>query len=292
MAAVSAFDRLMATSLPSAAPKHRPKLDELRSDTTLTHLAKRLSLAPSKGARHRFDVAPGNDYITIAPGIYHFPKALTADAQESLVWQCDNDVMQWSDTEPKYPAKLQPVSTLGFTSMYAVGAGRRWSYGSDTKRLHDTGDCAALPASFAKAYATMINACPFFFPESLECTMAYVNYYPREWGKLGWHSDRDASRKSTVRGDPVVSFSVGDTANFDFAIPRALDEAKLGLSNGLTCLNQPVTRTVRVRLKSGDALVFGGPARQVRHRVASIDARTSTAPMVAGRLNVTLRSWG
>lgn len=105
-----------------------------------------------------------------------------------------------------------------------------------------------------------------------------VNFYTTQ-GRLGLHQDRDESRGSLEKGLPIVSISVGDSAEFFFGDARDLSTAK------------------KVILKSGDVVIFGGPSRHIFHGVQSIVShsapeylleKTSLSP---GRLNLTFRQF-
>ncbi|KAL3654792.1 hypothetical protein CASFOL_000578 [Castilleja foliolosa] len=105
-----------------------------------------------------------------------------------------------------------------------------------------------------------------------------VNYYTTT-GRLGLHQDRDESRESLRKGLPVVSISIGDSAEFLYSDYRDVDEAE------------------SVLLESGDVLVFGGESRHVFHGVKTIirntaprDLRKQTG-LRPGRLNLTFRKY-
>ncbi|XP_010487202.1 PREDICTED: uncharacterized protein LOC104765221 [Camelina sativa] len=114
---------------------------------------------------------------------------------------------------------------------------------------------------------------PFMSPD-----ICIVNFYTST-GRLGLHRDKDESEKSIRKGLPVVSFSVGDSAEFLYG--DQLDEA---MAETLV-------------LESGDVLLFGGKSRNIFHGVRSI--RKDTAPKVLlqetslrpGRLNLTFRQY-
>ncbi|CAL1378499.1 unnamed protein product [Linum trigynum] len=105
-----------------------------------------------------------------------------------------------------------------------------------------------------------------------------VNFYAAN-GRLGLHQDRDESRESLDRGLPVVSISIGDSAEFLYGDTRNVNEAK------------------RVMLESGDVLIFGGKSRHVFHGVASIIPDSAPTTLVRetgmrqGRLNLTFRQY-
>ncbi|XP_010501672.1 PREDICTED: uncharacterized protein LOC104778965 [Camelina sativa] len=114
---------------------------------------------------------------------------------------------------------------------------------------------------------------PFMSPD-----ICIVNFYTST-GRLGLHRDKDESEKSIRKGLPVVSFSVGDSAEFLYG--DQMDEA---MAETLV-------------LESGDVLLFGGKSRNIFHGVRSI--RKKTAPKVLlqetslrpGRLNLTFRQY-
>lgn len=105
-----------------------------------------------------------------------------------------------------------------------------------------------------------------------------VNFYT-DSGRLGLHQDKDESQKSLDRGLPVVSFSIGDTAEFLYSSEKDIDRAN------------------NVLLESGDVLIFGGKSRLIYHGVSSIKPGTASKNLSAktnlkpGRLNLTLRQY-
>ncbi|XP_071688439.1 DNA N(6)-methyladenine demethylase ALKBH1D-like [Rutidosis leptorrhynchoides] len=105
-----------------------------------------------------------------------------------------------------------------------------------------------------------------------------VNFYS-ESGKLGFHQDEDESEMSLKKGLPVVSFSIGDSAEFLYGETWNPDDAE------------------KVILESGDVLIFGGKSRHIFHGVSYIlpdTAQTSlieSTDMRPGRLNLTFRKY-
>ena len=77
-----------------------------------------------------------------------------------------------------------------------------------------------------------------------------VNWYGAA-SRMGLHQDKDESPASLERGAPVVSISIGDTAKFLFGGVKRRDPVETLL------------------LQSGDAFVFGGPARLRYHGVSA-----------------------
>ncbi|KAL2899974.1 Alpha-ketoglutarate-dependent dioxygenase AlkB-like protein [Bienertia sinuspersici] len=105
-----------------------------------------------------------------------------------------------------------------------------------------------------------------------------VNFYS-EIGRLGLHQDRDESTESVTKGLPVVSFSLGDSAEFLYADHRNENKAE------------------NVILESGDVLIFGGQSRHVFHGISSIIPNSAPHILLQetklrpGRLNLTFRQY-
>ncbi|KAF5476365.1 hypothetical protein F2P56_008089 [Juglans regia] len=105
-----------------------------------------------------------------------------------------------------------------------------------------------------------------------------VNFYTTS-GRLGLHQDRDESRESLCKGLPVVSLSLGDSAEFLYGDQRNVDNAE------------------RIFLESGDVLFFGGKSRHIFHGVSSIIPKSAPKALLEetrlrpGRLNLTFRQF-
>ena len=100
-----------------------------------------------------------------------------------------------------------------------------------------------------------------------------INWYGSD-GRMGLHQDKDESPASIDAGLPVVSLSFGDTARFLFGGVRRRD---------------PVDT---ILLESGDAFVFGGPARLRYHGVSRIVPGTAPPTLgIEGRFNLTFRQY-
>lgn len=105
-----------------------------------------------------------------------------------------------------------------------------------------------------------------------------VNFYTTS-GRLGLHQDRDEREETLRKGLPVVSFSIGDSAEFLYSNQRDVFNAD------------------KVLLESGDVLIFGGESRRIFHGVASILPNTSPQVLLKetnlrpGRLNLTFRQY-
>jgi DNA oxidative demethylase len=107
----------------------------------------------------------------------------------------------------------------------------------------------------------------------LDADLCILNYYEAE-GRMGLHQDKDESPRSLAAGVPVVSISLGDTARFLFGGARRRDPVEALL------------------LESGDAFVFGGPARLRYHGVSRILPGTAPPELgLIGRYNLTFRQY-
>ncbi|KAL9247254.1 hypothetical protein vseg_020704 [Gypsophila vaccaria] len=112
---------------------------------------------------------------------------------------------------------------------------------------------------------------------SVKPDVCLVNYYAPRTGRLGLHQDKDESRKSLDKGIPIVSFSLGDSAEFLYSDQRDAEKAE------------------KVILESGDVLIFGGKSRHIFHGVPTITPDTAPKLLLdetnfrPGRLNLTFR---
>ena len=93
-----------------------------------------------------------------------------------------------------------------------------------------------------------------------------VNLY-RAGAHMGLHRDEDEQAMDA----PVLSVSLGDAAIFRFGMKKRGGGTKT------------------IRLRSGDVLSFGGPARLLYHGIDRIEAGSSGLVPGGGRINLTLR---
>jgi alkylated DNA repair protein (DNA oxidative demethylase) len=150
--------------------------------------------------------------------------------------------------------------------------GRHWNgktYRYEATRSDFDGKPApALPDEF-RALANAIAAAAGM---TLDADLCILNYYDAD-GRMGLHQDKD-ELASLASGAPVVSISIGDTARFLFGGLKRRDPVET------------------ILLESGDAFVFGGPARLRYHGVSRILPGTAPAGLgLDGRLNLTVRQY-
>lgn len=154
-----------------------------------------------------------------------------------------------------------------------VCLGRHWnpltySYAS-TRADYDDAPVGPVPDDWVDLAARLAEDAGFSFTPDI----CLVNFYGSD-GRMGLHQDKDETPESLAAGHPVVSISIGDTARFLFGGLRRRDPIESML------------------LESGDAFVFGGPARRRFHGVSRIIPGTAPSSLgLDGRFNLTFRRY-
>jgi alkylated DNA repair protein (DNA oxidative demethylase) len=205
--------------------------------------------------------------VEIAPGAFHLPRYLSLDDQRALSNRCralmDGDV----------PGYVPTVRGGGTMHVRMLCLGRHWNgllYKYEASRSDFDGlPVPPLPDEFRRLANEIAAAARMRF----DADLCILNYYDGA-GRMGMHQDKDESPASLAAGHPVVSLSVGDTARFLFGGLRRRD---------------PVGA---IQLESGDAFVFGGPARLRYHGVSRIAPGTAPSELdIEGRFNLTFRQY-
>ena len=203
--------------------------------------------------------------MEIAPGACHFTRYLTLDRQRDIVDVCralaDGDV----------PAYVPTVRGGRKMHVRMLCLGRHWNgktYQYEPTRTDFDGlPAPPLPEEFARLAHEIGDAAGM----ALEADLCILNYYDAQ-GRMGLHQDKDEGAASLAAGIPVVSVSLGDTARFLFGGLQRRDPVEAYL------------------LSSGDAFVFGGPARLRYHGVSRIIPGTAPPELgISGRFNLTFR---
>ena len=205
----------------------------------------------------------------IIPGVVHLPAWLAPETQSRLV--------TGARAHARGPAAMRrPVLRSGQMSVWMTTLGL-WFHTNPYRYSSRTPDGTPVPpvpdllSDFARdALADAARHAPELGPwvENYRADTALINYYP-PGSRMGMHRD-----DTELSDAPVVSFSIGDSAIFRIA----------------TVAGQ--TRPWRdVPLESGDALVFGGPARLAFHGVPRLIADTTPdgCGLTEGRINITVR---
>jgi alkylated DNA repair protein (DNA oxidative demethylase) len=205
--------------------------------------------------------------VEIAPGAFHLHRYLPLDAQRALVDQCRALV------DGAVPAYVPVVRGGGKMHVRMLCLGRHWN-GKTYTYEPTRSDFDDLPVPpLPENLRDLANGVARAAGMTLNADLCILNYYDGA-GRMGLHQDKDESERSLAAGLPVVSISVGATARFLFGGRRRRD---------------PVAATL---LESGDAFVFGGPARLRYHGVTCIMPGTAPKELeMSGRFNLTFRQY-
>lgn len=205
--------------------------------------------------------------MEIYSGTIHLSGFLSIGEQRSLVQRCIEIGSQ--------PAGFYSPAVRGgaYMSVKMVCLGRHWN--AKTYRYEATrSDYDQLPVqSLPDDLKQMAKRAAFTAGMSIEPDICLINFY-QESARLGLHQDKDERPETIAAGIPVVSFSLGDTAEFLIGGTRRKDPVKT------------------VLLASGDAIVFGGSSRLRYHGVARILPGTAPSQLeVRGRFNLAFRQY-
>ena len=205
--------------------------------------------------------------MEVAPGAFHLQGALDVDAQRDLFARC-RFLM-----DGPIAAYVPVVRGGGKMHVRMLCLGRHWNgktYRYEAIRSDFDGQPAPpIPDEFRALARRLAESVGM----TLDPDVCIMNYYDNE-GRMGLHQDKDESERSLAAGLPVVSVSLGDTARFLFGGTKRRDAVQT------------------ISLASGDAFVFGGPARLCYHGVSRI-LPGSAPPELGfdGRFNLTFRQY-
>ena len=197
--------------------------------------------------------------LEVAPGVVIWPEALPRKAQDDLAREIFARAEKAPFYRPVMPKSGKPFSveetnfgTLGWVSDIK-------GYRYDTHHPMTRAPWPAMPDPLLVLWAatTKCSGPP-------ECCL--VNRYAAA-ARMGLHQDRDEAEMDA----PVLSVSLGDDALF-----RIGGTTRRGA-------------TVSFKLRSGDVLMFGGPARLAFHGIDRVVPGTSSLIAGGGRINLTLR---
>jgi DNA oxidative demethylase len=205
--------------------------------------------------------------VEIAPGAFHLHHYLPDHVQRELVEQCRALV------DGAIPAYVPIVRGGGRMRVRMLCLGRHWNGKTyryePTRTDFDQQPVPPLPDNMR----ALANEVARSAGMTLDADLCILNYYDGE-GRMGLHQDKDESAASLAAGLPVVSISLGDTAKFLFGGLRRKDPVET------------------IPLESGDAFVFGGPARLRYHGVTRIVPGSAPRELgMNGRFNLTFREY-
>jgi len=197
--------------------------------------------------------------LTLAPGLVYHPDYLDRPAQERLLQALRGITKAAPLFTPRMPRTGKPFS-VRMTNCGRLGwvsdvAGYRY------QPTHpETGEpWPAMPDQVLHAWEELSS-----YPYPPDACL--INFY-EPTARMGMHQDKDEEEFEA----PVVSLSLGDTALFRYGGLDRKDPTK------------------SVKLRSGDAIVFGGPARLIHHGIDRLLPGSSDLLPQGGRLNLTLR---
>lgn len=205
--------------------------------------------------------------MELAPGAFHLKRYLSLDRQRELADRCRALI------DGAVPAYVPVVRGGGKMHVRMLCLGRHWN-GKTYRYEPARSDFDGLPAPpLPGAFQDLAREIALSTGMTLDADLCILNCYDAE-GRMGLHQDKDESEASIAAGVPVVSVSIGDTARFLFGGLRRRDPIEA------------------LALESGDAFVFGGPARLRYHGVSRIVPGTAPAEVgMAGRFNLTFRRY-
>jgi DNA alkylation damage repair protein AlkB len=205
--------------------------------------------------------------VITGQGIAWLKQYLSLGEQQALVARCREII-----TGPA-GGYVPTVRGGGKMRVRMACLGRHWNpltykY-EQTRADYDGAPVPPVPEAFAALAMRAAHDAGFAFRPDI----CLINLYGPD-GRMGLHQDKDESPSSISAGLPVVSISLGDTARFLFG----------GLRR-----REPVEP---ILLESGDAFVFGGPARLRYHGVSRIIPGTAPPALgIDGRFNLTFRQY-
>jgi len=205
--------------------------------------------------------------VEVAPGAFHVAGAVSLEAQRALVNACR------ALLDGPVPGYVPTVRGGGTMHVRMLCLGRHWNGITYTYEPTRT-DFDGLPVPpVPDTFRAFARACAESVGMTLDADVCILNYYDAG-GRMGLHQDKDESERSLAAGLPVVSISLGDTARFLFGGVRRRDPVET------------------LALESGDAFIFGGPARLRYHGVSrTIPGTAPPGLALAGRFNLTLRQY-
>ena len=207
----------------------------------------------------RAALAAASGTVAVAPGVAYYPGFLDRAEQEGL----GDDVGAILAAAPLFRPRM-PRTGKAFSVRMSNCGPLGWVSDESGYRYQPTHPETGRP--WPPMPPTLIDIWTRLSPGASLPEACLINFYDAR-AKMGLHQDRDEKALSVA----VVSLSLGDAARFRLGGPNRGDPTR------------------SLSLQSGDALVFGGPARLVFHGIDRIAPGSSTLLPGGGRFNLTLR---
>ncbi len=197
--------------------------------------------------------------LDVADGVVLWPEAFDAQAQAALI----AEIFEKEKSAPFY-RPVMPKSGKAFSVEETNFGPLGWV--SDIKGYRYAPEHPVTGKPWPAIPQTLLDLWneKTAWPQPPQCCL--VNLY-RAGAKMGLHQDKDEA----ALGAPVLSVSLGDEALF-----RIGADSRRGPTKSL-------------KLRSGDVLMFGGPARLAFHGIDRVLEGTSRLVPGGGRINLTLR---
>jgi alkylated DNA repair protein (DNA oxidative demethylase) len=198
--------------------------------------------------------------IEIGPGIVLWPERFPPDEQKALL----ADVLSAAERAPFYRATMpktgHPLS-VEMTNFGPLGwvSDKERGYRYEARHPVTGESWPPIPDRLLSLWNATTH-----YPALPEACL--VNRY-RDEARMGLHQDRDEEAADA----PVLSVSLGDEAVFRVGGTKRKDPTR------------------SLTLRSGDVLVFGGPARMAFHGIDRVRTGSSQLIPGGGRINLTLR---
>ena len=197
--------------------------------------------------------------VAVAPGVNYFPGFLDRAMQEALRDEILAILIEAPPFRPRMPRTGKPFS-VRMSNCGPLG----WVSDETGYRYQPTHP--ETGRGWPDMLAGLLEIWMRLAPDAPPPEACLINLYDAN-ARMGLHQDRDEQELAA----PVVSLSLGDTALFRLGGPERGDPTR------------------SLRLQSGDAIAFGGPARLAFHGIDRIVAGSSTLLAGGGRINLTMR---
>ncbi len=197
--------------------------------------------------------------VVVAPGVDYFPGLLDRAEQEALRDGILAILVEAPPFRPRMPRTGKPFS-VRMSNCGPLG----WVSDETGYRYQPTHP--ETGRAWPEMPPRLLEIWRLLAPDAPPPEACLINLYDAN-AKMGLHQDRDEQELAA----PVVSVSLGDSALFHLG----------GRERG--------DRTRSLKLQSGDAIAFGGPARLAFHGIDRITPGSSTLLAEGGRINLTLR---
>jgi alkylated DNA repair protein (DNA oxidative demethylase) len=204
--------------------------------------------------------------VDVAPGAVWLQSFLASDLQQQMA---DAALALLNGPHGGY---VPTVRGGGKMHVRMLCLGRHWNpltYRYEMSRAdYDGASVLPIPSAWIDIARAAAGEAGF----EMRPDVCLINWYEGD-GRMGVHQDKDESPATIGAGVPIVSLSLGDSARFLFGGLRRRDAMQT------------------IWLASGDAFVFGGPARLRYHGVSRIVPTMSAPIQIGGRLNLTFRQY-